>query len=138
MAAQAAVLAAAVAVCVFIGRSFDLTITLGNVALDLRGRLPDGPRLRPHHDGGRRRHRRKGNSTRRRNGPRGRLLPDQLTRAGRLLDARPARYLSLFYWSVGDNQISNGVSLADYAVLIAVGLCALYAAVIAFRRLDLQ
>ena len=50
----------------------------------------------------------------------------------------PARYLSLFYWSVGDNQISNGVSLVDYAVLITVGLCALAGAVIAFRDFDLR
>ena len=51
---------------------------------------------------------------------------------------RPARYLSLFYWSAGNDQISRGVNAADYAVLIMVGLCALGTAVIAFRRADLN
>jgi ABC-2 type transport system permease protein len=51
---------------------------------------------------------------------------------------RPARYLSLFYWSAGNDQISRGVSPADYAVLIGAGLCALGAAVTAFRRADLN
>ncbi|MGH2632827.1 MAG: ABC transporter permease subunit [Tepidiformaceae bacterium] len=49
-----------------------------------------------------------------------------------------AKYVSLFYWSVGDNQIVKGVSLADYVVMILIGLCALYAAVAAFRRADLH
>jgi ABC-2 type transport system permease protein len=51
---------------------------------------------------------------------------------------RPARYLSLFYWSAGNDQISRGVTAADYAVLIMAGLCALGTAVIAFRRADLN
>lgn len=51
---------------------------------------------------------------------------------------RPARYVSLFYWSAGNDQISRGVTAGDYAVLIAVGLCALGAADIAFRRADLN
>jgi ABC-2 type transport system permease protein len=51
---------------------------------------------------------------------------------------RPARYLSLFYWSAGNDQISHGVSAADYAVLTGAGLCALGAAVTAFRRADLN
>jgi ABC-2 type transport system permease protein len=49
-----------------------------------------------------------------------------------------ARYVSLFYWSVGDNQILNGVSSLSYLVLVAVGLCALGGAIAAFRRLDLR
>ncbi len=48
----------------------------------------------------------------------------------------PARYLSLFYWSAGNNQIAQGVIPADYAVLITAGLCALGTAVTAFRRAD--
>lgn len=40
---------------------------------------------------------------------------------------RPGRYLSLFCWSVGSDQISKGVSIADFTVLIAAGLCALFA-----------
>jgi ABC-2 type transport system permease protein len=51
---------------------------------------------------------------------------------------RPARYASLFYWSVGNSQISGGVSPGDYAVLTITGLCALAAAVLAFRRLDIH
>jgi ABC-2 type transport system permease protein len=51
---------------------------------------------------------------------------------------RPGRYLSLFYWSVGHDQVSSGVSPVDYSVLIVVGLCALWATVITFHRLDLR
>jgi beta-exotoxin I transport system permease protein len=51
---------------------------------------------------------------------------------------RPARYLSLFYWSVGNDQIGNGVSAADFTVLTVAGLCALFAAVAAFHRADLN
>jgi beta-exotoxin I transport system permease protein len=50
---------------------------------------------------------------------------------------RPARYASLF-WSVGNGQISHGVSPGSYAVLIITGLCALAAAMLAFRRLDIH
>jgi len=49
----------------------------------------------------------------------------------------PARYLSLLYWSAGNDQISGGVSAADFAVLLAVGLAALVAAVAVFGRADL-
>jgi ABC-2 type transport system permease protein len=51
---------------------------------------------------------------------------------------RPGRYLSLFYWSVGNDQITKGVSAGDFTVLILVGLCGLAAAVAAFRRADLN
>ena len=51
---------------------------------------------------------------------------------------RPARYASLFYWSVGNSQISGGVSPGDYAVLTGTGLCALAAAILSFRRLDIH
>jgi len=51
---------------------------------------------------------------------------------------RPARYLSLLYWSAGNDQISRGVSAADFAALFAVGLAALVAAVVAFGRADLS
>jgi ABC-2 type transport system permease protein len=50
----------------------------------------------------------------------------------------PARYASLLYWSVGNSQITRGVSAADYAVLLAAGLFAGGAAVLAFRRLDVR
>jgi ABC-2 type transport system permease protein len=51
---------------------------------------------------------------------------------------RPGRYFSLFYWSAGNDQISQGVSMADFTVLIVAGLAALAAAVLAFRRADLN
>ena len=51
---------------------------------------------------------------------------------------RPGRYASLFYWSVGNSQITQGVTPGDYAVLIITGLCALAAAMLAFRRLDIH
>ena len=137
MAAQAAVLAISVAVCVFIGRSFQLTTTLGNIAVSstavcLLGldfgliTMAVGART----------------------GRRATALAvgSGFAAASYLISSlaavvswiRPARYLSLFYRSVGDNQISNGVSLTNYAVMIAVALIALYAAVVAFQRLDLH
>jgi ABC-2 type transport system permease protein len=51
---------------------------------------------------------------------------------------RPGRYFSLFYWSVGNDQISQGVSMTDFTVLILAGLAVLMAAVPAFRRADLN
>ena len=51
---------------------------------------------------------------------------------------RPARHLSVFYWAVGNGQVTGGVSAGDYAVLSVVGLCALFAAILGFRHLDLH
>jgi ABC-2 type transport system permease protein len=51
---------------------------------------------------------------------------------------RPGRYASLFYWSVGNSQISHGVSPGDYTVLLGSGLCALAMTILAFRRLDIH
>lgn len=50
----------------------------------------------------------------------------------------PARYVSLFYWTVGANQIINGVSLVDYLVLAGVGIAAFLGTLAFFRRLDLH
>ncbi len=137
MAAQAAALAVAVGACVVIGRFFDLSVTLANVlsssaavfllGLDfglitmavgaLTGRKATAIGV-------------------------GTALAAGSYVIGSLATVvswlHPAKYLSLFYWSVGNNQISQGSSLADYAVLIVAGLFALYAAVIAFQRLDLH
>jgi beta-exotoxin I transport system permease protein len=137
MALQAVVVATAVAVCVVIGRSFDLTVTLANVvsistATCLMG-VDFGLVTMAI-----------GAVTGRRSNALG--IGTALAAASYLTSSlapvaswiRPGKYLSLLYWSVGDNQIGKGVSLADYAVLIAVGLCALYAANLAFRRLDLH
>ena len=137
MAVQAALVAAATGVCVSIGRSFDLAVTFGNVVsisvtVCLLG-LDFGLVTMA-----------AGAFTGRRGSAIG--LGATLAAVSYLIGSlaavvswiRPARYVSLFYWSVGDNQIANGVSLADYAVLLAVGLCALVAAVVAFQRLDLH
>ncbi len=137
MAGQAVVLAIAVAVCVFIGRSFQLTITLGNIvassaAVCLLG-LDFGLVTMA-----------VGALTGRR--ATALAVGTGLAAASYLIGSLavvvswmgPAKYLSLFYWSVGDNQISNGVSPTDYAIMIGVALCALYAAVIFFQRLDLH
>jgi beta-exotoxin I transport system permease protein len=137
MTLQALVLAVTVGLCVLVGRSFDLSIGLGNVAAvsvaiallgvdlglvamavgALTGRrataLGAGTALAA-----------------------ASYLVSSLAPVVSWLD--PAKYVSLFYWSVGDNQLGNGVSLADFGVLIAVGAAALYATVIAFRRLNLR
>jgi ABC-2 type transport system permease protein len=137
MAAQAALLAAAVAVLVIIGRSFQLTVTVTGVAsvsaavfllgLDFGLVTMAAGAL---------------------TGRRGAAVAAGTTLAaasyliGSLASViswlHPARYATLFYWSVGNSQISRGVSPGDYAVLIVTGLCALAAAVLAFRRLDLH
>ncbi|PRZ44050.1 ABC-2 type transport system permease protein [Antricoccus suffuscus] len=48
----------------------------------------------------------------------------------------PLRFVSLFYWSVGNNQLTDGLSATSVLVLIAVALIAAAAAVTAFDRLD--
>lgn len=116
-------LASAVTVCVLIGRGFQLTIGAGDagaisVAVMLMG-LDFGLITM---------------AIRAATGRRGTALgtASGLAAASYLLSSlastisavRPGRYLSLFYWSVGNDQISRGVSVGDFMVLIAVGLCA--------------
>jgi ABC-2 type transport system permease protein len=137
MAAQAAILAAAVAVCVVVGRFFDLTTTLGDIAASSAAvalmALDFGLVTMA-----------VGALTGKRATALG--IGTALAAVSYLISSlaavvswiRPGKYLSLFYWSVGNNQISTGVSIGDYAVMTAVALIALYAAVIAFRRLDLH
>jgi len=137
MALQALLLAAAVTICVFIGRGFQLVISSGDViaisaALVVMGldfgliTMAVGAVA----------------------GRRGTALGIGASLAGAsyMLSSlastiswlRPGRYLSLFYWSVGNDQISSGASIGDFAVLITVGLCALLAAVAAFQHADLN
>jgi beta-exotoxin I transport system permease protein len=137
MAAQAAVLAAAVCACVLVGRSFQLTITAGHavavsvatwmMAVDFGivtlavGALTG----------------RRGTAV---------AVGSALAAASYLISSlapvvsglSPARYASLLYWSAGDSQIARGVSAAGFAILLAVGICAWLAAVAAFRRLDIR
>jgi ABC-2 type transport system permease protein len=50
----------------------------------------------------------------------------------------PFRYVSLFYWSVGDGQLENGLSLASLAVLLAVGVVLAAVTARLFDRHDLS
>lgn len=50
----------------------------------------------------------------------------------------PARYASLFYWSVGDHQLTQGLTGAQAGVLLGVALAAFGLAVVGFRRLDVH
>jgi ABC-2 type transport system permease protein len=137
MAAQAFLLAAVVTVCVLIGQGFQLTITPASTiaisaALVLMG-LDFGLITMA-----------AGAATGRRGTALG--IGAGLAAASYLLSSlastisaiRPGRYVSLFYWSVGNDQVSRGVSAGDFTVLIAVGLGALLAAVLTFRRADLN
>lgn len=137
VALQAAILAATVALCVLIGRSFELTVSVGTVASSSAAVFLMGIDFGIITMA-------VGAFTGRRGTAVG--VGGALAAASYLLSSlapvvswiRPARYLSLFYWSVGNDQITNGVSLADYAVLVLVGLVAVYAAIACFRRLDLH
>lgn len=137
MTLQAATLAATVAACVIIGRSFELTVSAGNaiavsLAVLLMGLDFGALAMAVGALAGRR-----GTAI---------GIGATLAAASYLISSLapvvswvgPAKYVSLFYWSVGNNQIARGVSLLDYLALVVVGLCALYAAAIAFRRLDLH
>jgi ABC-2 type transport system permease protein len=137
MALQALFLAATVTVCIVIGRGFQLTVGAGDAvavaaALMLMGTDFGLITMAL------------GAATGRRGTALG--IASGLAAASYLLSSlapaisaiRPGRYLSLFYWSVGNDQISRGVSVGDFTVLIIVGLCAILAAVAAFRRADLN
>jgi ABC-2 type transport system permease protein len=50
----------------------------------------------------------------------------------------PLRYASLFYWAVGNQQLTNGAGPGSLAVLLAVAIAAAIAANTAFRRLDVR
>ena len=117
MACQAGLLAVTVAVLVLIGRSFQLDVSVANVAsvsaaIFLMG-LDFGLAAMA-----------AGALTGRRGAAIG--AGTALAAASYLLSSlapvvswiRPGRYASLFYWSVGNGQISQGVSPGDYAVLI--------------------
>ena len=49
----------------------------------------------------------------------------------------PAKYLSLFYWSVGNNQLQDGLSVAGFSVLAGVGIVIAISADRLFRSHDL-
>lgn len=49
-----------------------------------------------------------------------------------------ARWLSPFYWAVGNNQLSGGVPPGSLAALVGLGLILSAATIPAFRRLDIH
>lgn len=49
----------------------------------------------------------------------------------------PVKYLSLFYWSVGNDQLDNGVAIGGLGVLIGAGVLLAVVAVRTFERHDL-
>ncbi len=51
---------------------------------------------------------------------------------------RPARFASLYYWAVGNDQLAKGASVGSFAVLAAVAAAAAFATNIAFRRFDVR
>jgi beta-exotoxin I transport system permease protein len=137
MVLQAAILAVAVALCVLVGRAFELSVTPGRVAAISATSVLLGLDF--------------GLVTMAigaRTGSRATALGagTALAAASYLIGSlapvvswlHPARYASLFYWSVGNDQITQGARLGDYAVLTAVAVLALYGTTAAFRRLDLR
>jgi ABC-2 type transport system permease protein len=50
---------------------------------------------------------------------------------------KPARYLSLFYWSVGNGQLGKGLSIGGAAVLVGVAIVLAVLSIVAFDRHDL-
>jgi ABC-2 type transport system permease protein len=137
MALQAAALGVVVAVCVLIGRSFDLRVSFGGVVSVSAAVLLLGLDL--------------GLVTMAvgaLTGKKGTAIGvgAAIAAASYLVSSlapvvswlRPARYLSVCYWAVGNGQVTGGVSAGDYAVLSVVGLCALFAAILGFRHLDLH
>jgi beta-exotoxin I transport system permease protein len=137
MTLQAVVLAASVAACIMVGRGFDLAVGLGNVAAISATTLLLGL------DFGL-----VAMAIGARTGSRSAALGagTALAAASYLLGSlaaviswlHSARYASLFYWSVADDQITHGAGLADYTVLVGVAIVAALGAILAFERLDLH
>lgn len=50
----------------------------------------------------------------------------------------PLRYASLFYWAVGNQQLTNGAGPGSLAVLLGVAIAAAISANLTFQRLDIR
>jgi ABC-2 type transport system permease protein len=50
----------------------------------------------------------------------------------------PLRYMSVFYWAVGNQQLTTGAGPGSLAVLLGVAIAATISANLAFRRLDIR
>lgn len=137
MTAMALLLSLVVAVCVLVGRMFDVDLDVGNVvtaslAVMLLGidlglvALAIGAAT----------------------GSRGSGLgiASAIAAASYLVSSlapvvgwvRPLRFGSLFYWAVGDNQLAGGAGIASFGVLVGVGVAVALLAVAAFDRLDVH
>lgn len=137
LVAQGVALTSVAAVVVFVGRSFHLVLPVGHVAeasvatlllgLDL-GLLTMAVGART--------------------GSRGTALGvgSAVAAASYLVSSlapvvawvRPARFASLFYWSIGNGQLSTGLTLTDAAVLALVAVVMGVAARRAFAQMDLH
>jgi ABC-2 type transport system permease protein len=51
---------------------------------------------------------------------------------------RPVRFVSLFYWAVGNGELTHGLSTSAILVLVLVGVLLVGASIEAFDRLDLH
>lgn len=51
---------------------------------------------------------------------------------------KPLRFLSLFYWAIGNGQLEDGITIGQVGVLVAVAVVMLAFAVTAFDRLDVR
>ncbi len=137
LSVQALLLAIVTMVCVIIGRGFDLTIPLTNVAGSSAGVALLGVdfglcALAV------------GSIT----GSRGMALGTTaaLAAISYLVSSlapvigwiRPVQYASLFYWSVGNHQLASGLSPASAIVLVLIGSVLAVVAVAGFRRLDVR
>jgi ABC-2 type transport system permease protein len=137
MLAQALVLTVSVTACIYIGRAFEVKLDPVNVAtaslaLPALGvdfglialALGAGTRSRASAIG----------------------ITTALAAASYLLSSlapvvhwlRALRFASLFYWTDGNHQLSQGASLASLAVLTSVAIAAAIAANAAFRRFDVR
>lgn len=137
MTAQALILALTVAACVYVGRAFHVTLDPGHVATATLAVLLLGMDLGLIALA-------LGAAT----GSRGTAIgiASALAAVAYLISSlapvvhwiKPARFASLFYWAVGNEQLTNGAGPGSLGVLIAVAVAAAIAANIAFQRLDIR
>lgn len=135
MIVQALILALTVAACVYAGRAFQVTLTPGHVATATLAVLLLGIDLGLIALA-------LGAAT----GSRGTAIgtASALAAVCYLISSlapvvhwiHPLRYASLFYWAIGNQQLTRGAGPGPLAVLLGVAITAAITANIAFRRLD--
>lgn len=137
MVAQALILAVTVAVCVYIGRAFQVALAPGHVATATLAVLALGVDLGLIALA-------LGAAT----GSRGTAIgiTSAIAAVCYLISSlapvvhwiKPLRFASLFYWSVGNDQLAKGAALGSFVVFTAVAIVAAIAARAAFSRLDVR